>query len=69
MYRDVSVGNLVRVAVTSMEALDKQFGPSVPATKAVSAAQVLKSFCSWQRGPGRPRPDVALLLTRANICR
>jgi len=76
IYRDPSVGNRVDIAVVKLLRLkeSESFAFNTSSDR-ISASNMLKAFCKWQtqlnqyteRGP--VYYDVALLLTRVNICR
>jgi len=76
IYRDSSLGNLVHISVAKLLILkeNETFAPKNRAVS-VSASDMLKSFCKWQTHlnqygeEGPVHYDVALLLTRVNICR
>ena len=75
MFRDPSIGNHVRVETVKIMSLTGQsFGSRRhPEDKKVSATEMLASFCDWQTRlnhyqAGRLLYDVALLVTRENIC-
>ena len=67
IYRDKSVGNLIRVSVVKLILLkNNESFASGSRTGSVSASEMLKSFCKWQRHLTSDKSyyDVALLLTR-----
>ncbi|XP_071527887.1 A disintegrin and metalloproteinase with thrombospondin motifs 9 [Panulirus ornatus] len=81
IFRDVSIGNRIDIAVVEVMRQDRQFfiskrnhenSAEVPGK---SAEEMLKMFCKWQQmglkhNTNHPRRyDTALLLTRENICR
>lgn len=74
IYRDKSVGNLIRVSVVKLILLKdhESFVPHVDKSKrpkSISASEMLKSFCKWQSQLTSDREyyDVALLLTRFGL--
>ena len=73
IYRDKSVGNLIRVSVVKLILLKdhESFVPQVDKSrpKSISASEMLKSFCKWQSQLTSDREyyDVALLLTRFGL--
>lgn len=76
IYRHESLGNSIHISLVQLIVLDKteSFAPQVQDER-ISASEMLKAFCNkWQRSLNRyskttERYDVALLLTRENICR
>ena len=70
------MGNLVHISVAKLLILKEAetFAP-MNQLASVSASDMLKSFCKWQAQlnqyteAGPQHYDVALLLTRVNICR
>ena len=74
IYRDKSVGNLIRISVVKLILLKDNESFSPPPrrsskTKSISASDMLKSFCKWQSQLTSDREyyDVALLLTRYGL--
>ena len=74
MFRDPSIGNLVRVeTVKIMSLTGESFGSVRQGEGQVSATEMLTSFCGWQTRLNQYKAgpllyDVALLVTRENIC-
>ena len=74
MYRDPSIGNHVKVETVKIMSLTGQsFGSSRGQEDKVSATEMLASFCGWQTRLNQYKEgpllyDVALLVTRDNIC-
>ena len=74
MFRDPSIGNQVKVETVKLMSLTGQsFGSSRHQEGKVSATEVLTSFCQWQTRLNQYQAgpllyDVALLVTRENIC-
>ncbi|XP_015176924.1 PREDICTED: A disintegrin and metalloproteinase with thrombospondin motifs 9 isoform X2 [Polistes dominula] len=73
IYKDRSIGNPVSIFVTKIVHADKVFGKSYDDNYEVTAIDMLNQFCRWQKinNPDEPSPehhDVALLLTRHNLC-
>ena len=74
MFRDPSIGNHVKVEVVKIISLAGQsFSSSRHGQDKVEATEMLSRFCVWQRKlnqytEGPLLYDVALLLTRENIC-
>ena len=74
MFRDPSIGNMVKVETVKLMSLTGQsFGSSRQQQGKVSATEVLTSFCQWQTRLNQYKAgpllyDVALLVTRENIC-
>ena len=76
MFRDPSIGNLVKVETVKMMSLTGQsFAPPREQQGKVSATELLTSFCKWQTRLNQYQDqagpllyDVALLVTRENIC-
>ena len=68
IYRDKSVGNLIRVSVVKLIKLKDSFASSSRSggSGSVSASDMLKTFCKWQGQLTSDKSyyDVALLLTR-----
>ena len=71
IYRDKSVGNLIRISVVKLILLKDNESFSPPPrrsrkTKSISASDMLKTFCKWQGQLTTDKSyyDVALLLTR-----
>ena len=70
IYRDKSVGNLIRVSLVKLILLKdhESFASSSRSggSGSVSASELLKTFCKWQRQLTSDKTyyDVALLLTR-----
>ncbi|KAK2580485.1 hypothetical protein KPH14_006224 [Odynerus spinipes] len=74
IYKDRSIGNPVSISVTKIIQTDDVFGRRSNRRSGIAAQDMLKQFCRWQRlnNPDEPSPehhDVALLLTRENLCR
>ena len=74
MYRDPSIGNHVKVETVKIMSLTGQsFGSSRGQEDKASATEMLASFCGWQTRLNQYKEgpllyDVALLVTRDNIC-
>ena len=71
MFRDPSIGNQVKVETVKLIALrGRSFSKTRHRAGEVSAAEILRSFCSWQRRIiQKPHLyDLALLVTRERIC-
>ncbi|KAK0098756.1 hypothetical protein PV326_004035 [Microctonus aethiopoides] len=73
IYKDPSIGNPISIAVTKIMQSTEMFGTKHNGTDGIAAAEMLKSFCYWQKlnNPDEPSPehhDAALLLTRENLC-
>ena len=74
MFREPSIGNQVQVETVKIMSLTGQsFGSGRQKEGKVSATEMLASFCDWQTRlnhyqAGRLLYDVALLVTRENIC-
>ena len=68
IYRDKSVGNLIRISVVKFIVLKDSFSSSSRSggSGSVSASDMLKNFCKWQGQLTTDKTyyDVALLLTR-----
>ena len=84
IYRDASLGNSVRVAVVKLIILEAEEsfadvnknyygrggGNQDEEDDLISASDMLKAFCKWQAAfKTGENYDVALLITRENICR
>lgn len=76
IYRDPSIGNHFNVAVVNVVMLaDTEFSTRHPRSGGVSAVEMMKNFCRWQKNANdldddSPRHhDFAVLLTREDICR
>ena len=70
IYRDKSVGNLIRVSVVKLILLNNDESFASPSrSESVSASEMLKSFCKWQKHLTSDKSyyDVALLLTRFGL--
>ncbi|XP_067203568.1 A disintegrin and metalloproteinase with thrombospondin motifs 9 isoform X2 [Linepithema humile] len=73
IYKDQSIGNPVSIAVMKIIKINEVFGVKHSGSDGIAAAEMLKQFCQWQKrnNPDEPSPehhDVALLLTRENLC-
>ena len=74
MFREPSIGNQVQVETVKIMSLTGQsFGSGRQEEDKVSATEMLARFCGWQTRlnqyqAGRLLYDVALLVTRENIC-
>ncbi|XP_071745117.1 A disintegrin and metalloproteinase with thrombospondin motifs 9 isoform X2 [Lepeophtheirus salmonis] len=69
IYRDSSLGNLVEMSVVRLIILkESESFISKNKRQKISASKMLKTFCAWQASLEQ-NFDVALLLTRENICR
>ena len=74
MFRNPSIGNHVKVETVKIMSLTGQsFGSSREEEGKVSATEVLTTFCKWQTRLNQYQAgpllyDVALLVTRENIC-
>ncbi|XP_015608491.1 A disintegrin and metalloproteinase with thrombospondin motifs 20 isoform X2 [Cephus cinctus] len=73
IYKDKSIGNPISIAVTNIIHTNKTFGNRSDGIDGIAAAQMLSEFCLWQKNnnPHERSPehhDVALLLTRENLC-
>lgn len=70
IYKDPSIGNPISIAVVKIINTDEVFGTKNREADGISAAEMLKKFCYWQKrnNPHEPSPehhDAALLLTRS----
>ncbi|XP_043251540.1 A disintegrin and metalloproteinase with thrombospondin motifs gon-1-like [Colletes gigas] len=73
IYKDQSIGNPVSISVMKIVQTDEVFAARHTGTEGLSAADMLKRFCRWQKNnnPDEPSPehhDIALLLTRETLC-
>nr|XP_050844302.1 A disintegrin and metalloproteinase with thrombospondin motifs 9 isoform X2 [Vespula vulgaris] len=73
IYKDRSIGNPVSIFVTKITHADIVFGKGYDENYEITAIDMLNQFCRWQKinNPDKPSPehhDVALLLTRQNLC-
>ncbi|XP_033214669.1 A disintegrin and metalloproteinase with thrombospondin motifs 9 isoform X2 [Belonocnema kinseyi] len=73
IYKDPSIGNPISIAVVKIINTDEIFGTKNREADGISAEEMLKKFCYWQKrnNPHEPSPehyDAALLLTRENLC-
>ncbi|TRY74484.1 hypothetical protein TCAL_01321, partial [Tigriopus californicus] len=74
IYRHESLGNSIHISLVQLILLDRteSFAPQVQGER-ISASEMLKIFCNkWQRSLNRYSKidyDVALLITRENLCR
>ncbi|CAM1298104.1 ADAMTS9 (predicted) [Pycnogonum litorale] len=72
IYRDVTIGNLVNVAVVKLLVMDQQEDEII--LKSSNVTEILKEFCRWQQSHNIPddshpyHHDTAILLTRKDIC-
>ncbi|XP_043267299.1 A disintegrin and metalloproteinase with thrombospondin motifs 9 isoform X2 [Venturia canescens] len=73
IYKDPSIGNPISIAVMKIAIVEQTFGMRYIHNNGISAAEMLKNFCQWQKmnnpdEPSSEHHDVALLLTRENLC-
>ncbi|XP_023287905.1 A disintegrin and metalloproteinase with thrombospondin motifs 9 isoform X2 [Orussus abietinus] len=73
IYKDPSIGNAISIAVMKIVKTEEIFGTRDSESDGISAADMLKKFCYWQKlnNPDESSPehhDAALLLTRENLC-
>lgn len=73
IYKDPSIGNPISIAVTRIVPTDEIFGTKHENSDGMSASEMLKQFCIWQKRhnpdePSSDHHDAALLLTRENLC-
>ncbi|XP_044585888.1 A disintegrin and metalloproteinase with thrombospondin motifs 9 isoform X2 [Cotesia glomerata] len=73
IFKDPSIGNPISLSITKIVKIEEVFGTRQNGTDGIAAAEMLKKFCYWQKhnNPDEPSPehhDVALLLTREDLC-
>ncbi|XP_034187688.1 A disintegrin and metalloproteinase with thrombospondin motifs 9 isoform X1 [Osmia lignaria lignaria] len=73
IYKDRSIGNPINISVMKIIPTDKMFGARHTVSEGIAAADMLERFCHWQKNnnpdePSREHHDLALLLTRENLC-
>lgn len=73
IYKDPSIGNPVSIAVVKIINTDEVFFTKKRDADGISASEMLKKFCSWQKRNNPDEPsgehhDIAVLLTRENLC-
>ncbi|XP_020715163.1 A disintegrin and metalloproteinase with thrombospondin motifs 6 isoform X2 [Ceratitis capitata] len=71
LYKDPSIGNLIEIVVVKMILLDeREAHPDLNLTQ--NAQKNLDTFCRWQhnlkKDNDKDHHDVAILITRTNIC-
>lgn len=80
IYRDQSLGNSVQISVVKLVILEENESFAITSNvieenasslPRISASDMLKTFCKWQSSfkGAKEAYDVALLVTRENICR
>ncbi|CAG7823520.1 unnamed protein product [Allacma fusca] len=76
VYRDASIGNPINIALVNLHILkNKDFARKTNSSTGLSASDMLRNFCKWQRDMNELddnsilHHDTALLLTRETICR
>ncbi|XP_012144163.2 A disintegrin and metalloproteinase with thrombospondin motifs 9 isoform X1 [Megachile rotundata] len=73
IYKDPSIGNPINISVMKIQVTNQRFAARHVVSEGIAAADMLERFCHWQKNnnPDEPAPehhDVALLLTRENLC-
>lgn len=69
IYKDPSIGNPISIAVVKIISTDEVFFTKKRDADGISASEMLKKFCSWQKRNNPDEPsgehhDIAVLLTR-----